>query len=304
MKRILAFLMAFSVIFALSCPAYAATIEIAKTAIETTRGKQIETNINGLLEDYKMANNEDQQVAIFNELVECYSELDNMEFYRSSIAPLVSNYVTINGTPSVTNNRATISYTVHMAIPNGAAISVGFEYPSDLRQLPSSFIPQNVVGTHTKTISTNIIIGARYFVKLKANTYTDKQPYGIYYANLNTNGVWNEKTHLVTEKDERSNEIATSIAPFFVCKKLFLVTAGTKTLKTILEIKDVSIIIDTIISPIKLTAGNYIVSAVKLDGNTMHFRCDRYRTYASYSSGENPLETSRGSYTFTGYPQN
>lgn len=219
--------MTLTMIFTLSCPAYAATAELAKTAAETMRGKQLETNIHDLLESYKATDNANEQIAIFNELVTCYSELDEMDFYRSDIAPLASNYVTIVGTPTVSNNKATIKYKVNMAIPNGAVIRVGFEYPGSWRQSSPSVIAKTAVGTYTQTISTSIMMGARYFTQLTANSYTEKQTYGIYYGGLNTSGVWNKSYHLVTEAEERSNEVATSIAAFLVCKKLFISTGGS-----------------------------------------------------------------------------
>lgn len=71
------------------------------------RGKQIEANINDLLESYKTTNDAAKQTAIFNELVAYYNELDEMEYYHSDITPLASNYVTfIKAT--VNNNKATI----------------------------------------------------------------------------------------------------------------------------------------------------------------------------------------------------
>ena len=89
------------------------------------RGKQIEANINDLLESYKTTNDAAKQTAIFNELVAYYNELDEMEYYHSDITPLASNYVTfIKAT--VNNNKATIKYKVNMAIPNGATIRIGF----------------------------------------------------------------------------------------------------------------------------------------------------------------------------------
>lgn len=304
MKKLIALLLALTMIFTLSCPAYAATVEMAKTAVETMRGKQLETNIHDLLESYKATDDANEQIAIFNELVACYSELDEMGFYHSDIAPLASNYVTIVGTPTVSNNKATIKYKVNMAIPNGATVSVGFEYPGAWRQSSPSIIAKSAVGTYSQTISTNIMMGARYFTRLTANSYTEKQTYGIYYGGLNTSGVWNKSYHLVTEAEERSNEVATSIAAFLVCKKLFISTGGSKIVKTVFEIKDIAVIASAIIDVAKLTAGNYIVTSIRFDGDTMHTETCRYETISDYSSGNAPIEKSVGSYTFTGYPTN
>lgn len=69
MRKLTTLLMAITIIFTLSCPAFAATIEMAKTTAETMRGKQIEANINDLLESYKTTNDAAKQTAIFNELV-------------------------------------------------------------------------------------------------------------------------------------------------------------------------------------------------------------------------------------------
>lgn len=140
MRKLTTLLMAITIIFTLSCPAFAATIEMAKTTAETMRGKQIEANINDLLESYKTTNDAAKQTAIFNELVAYYNELDEMEYYHSDITPLASNYVTfIKAT--VNNNKATIKYKVNMAIPNGATIRIGFDYPSSWRQTKRLFIP-------------------------------------------------------------------------------------------------------------------------------------------------------------------
>lgn len=85
MRKLTTLLMAITIIFTLSCPAFAATIEMAKTTAETMRGKQIEANINDLLESYKTTNDAAKQTAIFNELVAYYNELDEMEYYHSDI---------------------------------------------------------------------------------------------------------------------------------------------------------------------------------------------------------------------------
>ena len=61
---------------------------MAKTTAETMRGKQIEANINDLLESYKTTNDAAKQTAIFNELVAYYNELDEME-YTILILPLL-----------------------------------------------------------------------------------------------------------------------------------------------------------------------------------------------------------------------
>lgn len=189
MKRFIAVFLAFFMIFTLSCPVFASTAEMITASAEAMRGKQIEMDIEGLLETYKVTDNEEEKLLIFNELVEKYTELDDMIYYVSSIAPLSTNFITLESMPVGSNNRVTFTYTVNMAIPNGATVSIGFEYPSNMRQSTVSFIAQRTVGTYSTTPSTAIMCGARYFSKLVVGTYVEKQTYGIFYSGLSSTGA-------------------------------------------------------------------------------------------------------------------
>lgn len=304
MKRLIALLMALTMIFTLSCPAYAATSEMVKLSMETMRGKQIETSINGLLESYKATNDEDKQVAIFDELVACYSELNSMAYYRSDIMPLSSNYVTIVDTPDVNNNRATITYQVLMAIPNGVTVNVGFEYPSAWRQSSPTFIANRSVGTYTQTISTNIMMGARYFTRMTAHTYTEKQTFGIYYAGLETDGSWNDFPHTIGLTEVQSNEIATEIAFNLISNKTLITTGGTLICKLILKLAGTAIDTYQRVCPSGIQAGQCNVISIRFVGNTVYIKDHRYTSSAAYSSGGTPIETSTHSFSLSGYPAN
>lgn len=304
MKKLIALLLALTMIFTLSCPAYAATVEMAKTAVETMRGKQLETNIHDLLESYKATDDANEQIAIFNELVACYSELDEMGFYHSDIAPLASNYVTIVGTPTVSNNKATIKYKVNMAIPNGATVSVGFEYPGAWRQSSPSIIAKSAVGTYSQTISTNIMMGARYFTRLTANSYTEKQTYGIYYGGLNTSGVWNNFTHIVSSAEAVSNEIATDIAFSLICKEVFITTGNTLACKVALYVAGKSIEEYRKTTTHKLIAGQCHVTSIRFVNDTVYIKNTVYSSISDYNAGRAPLETNTHSFMLTGYPTN
>lgn len=307
MKKLIAFLMTLTMIFTLSCPAYAATAELAKTAAETMRGKQLETNIHDLLESYKATDNANEQIAIFNELVTCYSELDEMDFYRSDIAPLASNYVTIVGTPTVSNNKATIKYKVNMAIPNGAVIRVGFEYPGSWRQSSPSVIAKTAVGTYTQTISTSIMMGARYFTQLTANSYTEKQTYGIYYGGLTKDGPAKIVFDTVEASDVMSNMLATTIATNVVVWLIGGSDGGIIPPKAVkYTLKGLEILFDACeISNVKpLCERQYVKYESKIVGDTLHVTVSRYPSKADYSTGGSPLETVSMSYSFTGYPTN
>ncbi|MGN0668176.1 MAG: hypothetical protein ACI4JU_03055 [Angelakisella sp.] len=299
MKKLIAFLMALIMIFTLSCPVFAATAEMARAAAEAKRGKQIETNIKELLTSYKATNDAEEQTAIFNELVACYSELDSMEFYHSSIASLASNYVTITN-KTVSNNKATITYRVNMAIPNGATVSIGFEYPGAWQQSSPAFIARTAVGTYTQTISTNIMTGARYFSKLTANSYTEKQTYGIYYGGLKSDGTWNYAYHTVTAADVKNSTYATTCADILM--SIYFAAAKVSKMKVLIAgaIEFVTKAQDT--TP--LGAGQYIKSGVRFVDSTMYVFSDRYASKSSYDAGDAPLESSTLNYTFTGYPTN
>lgn len=307
MKKLIALLLALTMIFTLSCPAYAATVEMAKTAVETMRGKQLETNIHDLLESYKATDDANEQVVIFNELVACYSELDEMEFYHSDIAPLASNYVTIIGTPSVSNNKATIEYKVNMAIPNGATVSVGFEYPGAWRQSSPSIIAKSAVGTYSQTISTTIMMGARYFTKLVANSYTEKQTYMTYYGGLTKDGPAKTVFDTVEASDVMSNLLATTIATNVVVWLIGGSDGGIIPPTAVkYTLKGLEILFDACqISNVKpLCERQYVKYESKIVGDTLHVTVSRYPSKADYSTGGSPLETVSMSYSFTGYPTN
>ena len=303
MRKLITLLMAITIIFTLSCPAFAATIEMAKTTAETMRGKQIEANINDLLESYKTTNDAAKQTAIFNELVAYYNELDEMEYYHSDITPLASNYVTfIKAT--VNNNKATIKYKVNMAIPNGATIRIGFDYPSSWRQTEASFYPMSTVGTHSDTISTNIMMGARYFVKLTANSYTEKQPYEKYYGGLKTDGQWNEFTHIVDNDEVLSNAIATDIAFSLISEKVFISTGSTTTCQIALFLAGQAIDTYRSVTPHKLAVGQCHVTGIQFDGDTVRIKSSMYSSASDFYAGRTPMETNTHSFLLTGYPTN
>lgn len=307
MKKLIALLLALTMIFTLSCPAYAATVEMAKTAVETMRGKQLETNIHDLLESYKATDDANEQVVIFNELVACYSELDEMEFYHSDIAPLASNYVTIIGTPSVSNNKATIKYKVNMAIPNGATVSVGFEYPGAWRQSSPSIIAKSAVGTYSQTISTNIMMGARYFTRLTANSYTEKQTYGIYYGGLTKDGPAKIVFDTVEASDVRSNMLATTIATNILVSIIFKTDATTisrKTVEATLFAINTALTICSISNVTPLCERQYMQYESKIVGDSLYITIKRYPSEADFNAGSPPLETTSLNYCFTGYPEN
>lgn len=267
------------------------------------RGKQIEANINDLLESYKTTNDAAKQTAIFNELVAYYNELDEMEYYHSDITPLASNYVTfIKAT--VNNNKATIKYKVNMAIPNGATIRIGFDYPSSWRQTEASFYPMSTVGIHSNTISTNIMMGARYFVKLTANSYTEKQPYEKYYGGLKTDGQWNEFTHIVDNDEVLSNAIATDIAFSLISEKVFISTGSTTTCQIALFLAGQAIDTYRSVTPHKLAVGQCHVTGIQFDGDTVRIKSSMYSSASDFYAGRTPMETNTHSFLLTGYPTN
>lgn len=298
MKKLIALLMALTMLFTLSCPAYAATSEMVKLSMETMRGKQIETSINGLLESYKATNDEDKQVAIFDELVACYSELNSMAYYRSDIMPLSSNYVTIVDTPDVNNNRATITYQVLMAIPNGVTVNVGFEYPSAWRQSSPTFIANRSVGTYTQTISTNIMMGARYFTRMTAHTYTEKQTYMTYYGGLVKDGPAKVITAAIEDDDVSSGNWAARIAFGIMCSLKYL----TGALKIALTAANIIVGISQTNYTTPLCEGQYMVNTAQIVGDTIYITNSRYSSQADYNAGSSPLETASMSYSFTAYP--
>lgn len=301
LRKLFAIGIAFVVLGNTATPSLAAAAENVLRSSEQQQGRVLEREITEVLDVYYTTTDESDQEILFNALLDKYSQLDSLNYYDSNIAPLSAAFVTINSistsTSTTSASSVTFNYTVLGKIPNGASVTIGWEYPANQRRPSVTFLATTTPGTYTKTVNQLISLSARYYTELIARDYSDKEVYSIFTGVLD-DGAFHYSSHIITAAEIRDRNIAQTLVGIALS-----VILQEKKIKITLGLYNaVNFLID-INETTPLCENQYYITGMRYDKstNTSYLTYARYSSRASYLAGDSPLESNTSSYYFGTY---